>query len=172
MIDSAISCTERRTVRHVLSTPPPAPPQSIGRTRQVFQPHPQPPPRGFREGSASAGCGGLITRTRYSQSLSTVQVNESPFPNALGFLPPVEAGGSRGGISWGWGCTGRERNDETCRVLSQSIREGSAPDAAGACRRDSWKAARLNRSRNRCLRTKSFLNAMGGHSLESPQNAM
>ena len=50
-------------------------------------------------GSASTGFCGLIIRTRITQPLSTFQVNKSPFPNALGFLPPVEAGGLRGALA-------------------------------------------------------------------------
>ena len=90
---------------------------------------------GFREGSASAGCGGSIIIIRYFQSLSTRQVNESPFPNALGYLPPLKRG-DRGA----WGCYGRERNDETCRVLrlagtAAASREEPFGDWAGGCPR-------------------------------------
>ena len=83
------------------STPPPGPlPEASAEERTGFStPPPGPLPEASGRGSASAVWGGLIIRTRYPQLLSTVQVSESPFPNALGFLPPVEAGGSRGALA-------------------------------------------------------------------------
>ena len=82
---------------------------------------------GFREGSASAGCGGSIIIIRYFQSLSTRQVNESPLPNALGYLPPLK----RGDRGMGLLRTRTQRRNLSCPQIGTDSRRQSSRDLRG-----------------------------------------